>query len=200
MSKAEQKERTRATILESAARLVRERGIAGARVADVMQGAGLTVGGFYAHFVSKEALVDETLSKTAAAMRKRLFLRLEEKPAADRANVIVKRYLSAAHRDERDTGCPIPAVSAEVSMDAAAHRHVLARELRAMADEISDHLPRDARIATRDLSLGLVALMVGGLTLARATARAEGPNAGLSDDFLKASRALARLVLEGASR
>ena len=48
-----------ATILESAARLLRERGISGARVADVMKGAGLTVGGFYAHFGSKEALVDE---------------------------------------------------------------------------------------------------------------------------------------------
>ena len=51
-TKTEQKERTHESILESAARLVRERGISGARVADVMKGAGLTVGGFYAHFAS----------------------------------------------------------------------------------------------------------------------------------------------------
>jgi TetR/AcrR family transcriptional repressor of nem operon len=55
-TKTEQKERTHETILASAARLIREHGISGARVADVMKGAGLTVGGFYAHFASKEAL------------------------------------------------------------------------------------------------------------------------------------------------
>ena len=64
-AKEEQKERSHATILESAARLLRERGISGARVADVMKGAGLTVGGFYAHFGSKEALVDEVLRRAA---------------------------------------------------------------------------------------------------------------------------------------
>src|SRR3954469_11601544 len=106
-AKVEQREKSHATILESAARLVRERGIAGARVADVMKGAGLTVGGFYAHFDSKEHLVDEALRRTAASLRDRLFARIDEKPEADRAEVILKRYLSAANRDdEQNLGCP----------------------------------------------------------------------------------------------
>src|SRR5271170_4068750 len=81
-TKDQQKERSHATILESAARLLRERGISGARVADVMKGAGLTVGGFYAHFGSKEELIDEVLRRAATGMRERLFARLDEKPAA----------------------------------------------------------------------------------------------------------------------
>src|SRR3954468_3270752 len=100
-AKAEQKERSHGTILESAARLVRQRGISGARVADVMKGAGLTVGGFYAHFSSKEELVDEALRRSGASLRGHLFARLEQKPEADRAEVLLKRYLSAAHRDEQ---------------------------------------------------------------------------------------------------
>ena len=84
-AKAEQKQKTRQAILGAADRLLRKRGIAGATVADVMRGAGLTVGGFYAHFASKEALIDTALHRTAAAMRERLFGKLDEKPVDDRA-------------------------------------------------------------------------------------------------------------------
>src|SRR6185436_9392571 len=112
-------------ILDSAARLVRERGISGARVADVMKGAGLTVGGFYAHFGSKEELVDEAIRRTGAALRERLFSRLEEKPAADRAEVVLKRYLSTGNRDEQSMGCPLPAIVAEVGTTSREHRDVI---------------------------------------------------------------------------
>src|SRR5438445_13117925 len=97
-TKSEQKHHTNETILESASRLLREKGISGARVADVMKGAGLTVGGFYAHFGSKEELIDAVLRRTSAAMRTRLFAGLDEKPAADRAEVVLKRYLSPGNR------------------------------------------------------------------------------------------------------
>src|SRR5258706_16288297 len=99
MTKIDQKSISHESILESAARLVRERGISGVPVAEVMKGAGLTVGGFYAHFASKAELIDEALRRTARELRERLFERIEEKPAADRAEVILKRYLSPAHRD-----------------------------------------------------------------------------------------------------
>src|ERR1700733_826971 len=114
-AKEEQKERSHESILESAGRLLRERGISGARVADVMKGAGLTVGGFYAHFASKEALIDTTIRRTAREMRERLFTKIESKPAPDRGEVILKRYLSAAHRDDVTTGCPMPAIVGEVA-------------------------------------------------------------------------------------
>src|ERR1700709_2605297 len=98
--KAEQKQRSHATILASASSLLRERGISGASVADVMKGAGLTVGGVYAHFASKEAMIDAAMRRTPRAMRDRLFGKIEDKPAADRGEIVLKRYLSAAHRDD----------------------------------------------------------------------------------------------------
>src|SRR5258708_22823134 len=128
-TKREQKQRSHETILESAARLVRERGISGARVADVMKGAGLTVGGFYAHFAYKEDLVDAAIRGMGAELRRRLFARLEEKPEADRAEVVLKRYLSPAHRDAaQGLGCPLPAVVGEIGTTAGEHRTALAEE------------------------------------------------------------------------
>jgi TetR/AcrR family transcriptional repressor of nem operon len=125
-AKIEQKERSHESILQSAARLVREKGISGASVADVMKGAALTVGGFYAHFSSKDELVDETLRRTGATLRDRLFAGLDEKPEADRAEVILKRYLSPDHRDASTLGCPLPAVVGEVGTTAPQHRPIVA--------------------------------------------------------------------------
>lgn len=188
--KADQKSRTRAAILASSAQLLRRHGIAGARVADVMAGAGLTVGGFYAHWPSKEALVDETLATTAEAMRARLFARLEDKPASDRAEVVVKRYLTAAHRDAPEEGCCFPAVASEIATTAPEHAPALAAQIEALADGLRHLVPERPGLGAKQLALGLAALMVGGLTLARATR-----GTALSDQVLASSRALARAVL-----
>jgi TetR/AcrR family transcriptional repressor of nem operon len=190
-AKLEQKERSHETILQSAARLVRERGISGARVADVMKGAGLTVGGFYAHFASKEDLVDEAHRRTGAGLRERLFSRLEEKPEADRAEVVLKRYLSAAHRDEQTMGCPLPAVVGEIGTTAGEHRAVLAEQVEALRASLEDYLPKSRRA----LALALVALMVGGLSLARALRGTE-----LSDEVLRACRALGASAARGTEK
>jgi TetR/AcrR family transcriptional repressor of nem operon len=186
-SKIEQKERTHASILASACRLLREKGIGGARVADVMGGAGLTVGGFYAHFASKEALVDEALRRTCASMRTRLFERIEDKPLGHRAEVILKRYLSAAHRDDAANGCPLPAVVGEVSTTAPAHREVLAEQLDAFTEELASQLPRGETPSRRMTALALIALMYGGISLARAVKGTE-----LSDEILRACRAFGK--------
>jgi TetR/AcrR family transcriptional repressor of nem operon len=193
-ARAEQKGRTRERILESAARLLRERGIAGAGVAEVMKGASLTVGGFYAHFASKEALVDEALGRTAVALRERLFARIEEKPAAARAEVLLKRYLSPAHRDDIERGCPLPAVVGEVGTTASAHGEALAEQIDAMASRIEALLPTPCALPRRHVALGLIALMVGGLSLSRALR-----GTPLSDEVLKASRALGTLATRGES-
>jgi TetR/AcrR family transcriptional repressor of nem operon len=188
-AKAEQKERSHETILASAARLLRERGVAGARVAEVMKGAGLTVGGFYAHFGSKEALVDATLRRTATELRDKLFARLEEKPAEDRAEVVLKRYLSAAHRDDYVQGCPLPAVVGEIGTTAPEHAAALREQVEAISSQLEDLLPAGRALPRRYLALGLVALMYGGLSLARAVRGTD-----LSDEVLKACRALGALA------
>src|SRR5260370_9091563 len=133
-AKVMQKGRSHESILKSAARLVREKGISGARVADVMKGAALTVGGFYAHFPSKDELVNETLRRTGAVLRDRLFARLEQRAETDRAQVLLDRYLSADHRDGMALECPLPAPVGQIrtpprqpppplSHDAHASRH-----------------------------------------------------------------------------
>src|SRR5581483_2856673 len=109
----------------SAARLVREKGIGGASVAEVMKGADLTVGGFYAHFDDKDALVDEAIRRAGDTTRRTLFHGLEDKPAEARALTVLKRYLSAAHRDGTSTACALPAVVGEVSTTASVHAPVL---------------------------------------------------------------------------
>jgi TetR/AcrR family transcriptional repressor of nem operon len=191
-AKAEQKERSHESILESAARLVREKGISGAGVADVMKGAALTVGGFYAHFSSKDELVDETLRRTSATLRDRLFARLDEKPEAERAEVVLKRYLSADHRDGGTPGCPMPAVVGEVGTTAPQHRTMVAGEVQALVDGLAQRLPADGIVPRRLLAIGLIALMYGGLSLARAVKGTE-----LSDEVLRACRALGAAAARG---
>src|SRR5260370_26144076 len=166
-TKSERKEATHQTTLDSAARLVRTRGIGGARVAEVMEGARLTVGGFYAHFDSKAELIDEALRQTGAKLRDILFARPEEKPTADRVAVILKRYLSSAHRDLQTEGCPLPAVVGEIATTAPEHRDVLRGEVEALAEGIGAHLPAGRPLPGRQLALGLVALMYGGAGRAR---------------------------------
>ncbi len=188
-AKAEQRERTRAAILDSACRLLRERGIGGARVADVMSGIGLTVGGFYAHFASKEALVDETIRRTAEAMRGKLFARIVDKPPEARAEVVMKRYLSAPHRDTPETGCPLPAIAGEVSTSKPEHRGVVAEQIGVLAEELARLLVMTPSTASakRSSALAMIALMYGGLSLSRAVRGTE-----LSDEILKACRSFGK--------
>jgi TetR/AcrR family transcriptional repressor of nem operon len=191
--KVEQKARSHESILRSAARLLREKGISGARVADVMKGAALTVGGFYAHFSSKDELVDETLRRTGATLRERLFARIDEKPEADRAEVILKRYLSANHRDAATLGCPLPAVVGEIGTTAPQHGAVVAEQLRALVDELAERLPAGGIVPRGMLAIGLVALMYGGLSLSRAVKGSD-----LSDEVLRACRAFGAAAVRGA--
>jgi TetR/AcrR family transcriptional repressor of nem operon len=193
-AKARQKGRTHEAILESAVRLLREKGIAGAGVADVMKGAGLTVGGFYAHFDSKEALIDEALRRTADEVRQRLFERLEEKPAEKRAEIVLKRYLSAEHRDEFVQGCALPAVVGEIGTTASEYREALRDQIGALSSALEEHLPQGGEPSRRYLAVGLVALMYGGLSLSRALR-----GTPLSDEVLRACRAVGVAALRGVS-
>lgn len=183
MNKTEQKERTHSAILESACKLLRERGIGGARVADVMSGVGLTVGGFYAHFASKEALVDEAIRRTSELMRDKLFVRIDEKPPTVRAEVVLKRYLSAAHRDDPANGCPMPAIVGEVATGTSEHRDVFAEQLRVLAEELTKRLVKGDAPSKRTTALGMIALMYGGISLSRAV-----KGTALSDEILRACR------------
>ena len=183
--KSEQKERTRRDILASASRLLRERGIGGASVAEVMKGAGLTVGGFYAHFASKDELVDASLRQSMRQMWGQLLPTVGVARGAEAVAAVVRRYLSRTHRDHPAEGCPLPAVVGDVAQQASPIvRDALADELGRNADTLGALLHGEHR---RQHALALVALMYGGLGLARALA-----GTPLSDEILVACRDFAR--------
>lgn len=186
--RSDQKERTRADILASASRLLRERGIGGASVAEVMKGAGLTVGGFYAHFASKDELVDASLRHAMRQMWDQLLPTVGSARGAEAVAAIVRRYLSRTHRDHPAEGCPLPAVVGDAAQASPMIRDALAEELGRNAETLGALLHGDRR---RHKALALVALMYGGLGLARALA-----GTPLSDEILEACRAFARQAFE----
>jgi TetR/AcrR family transcriptional repressor of nem operon len=183
-ARTEHKERTRHDILASAGRLLREKGIDGASVAEVMKGAGLTVGGFYAHFASKEDLVDASLRQSMRQMWSEMFAAAGELRGAEIVAFLVRRYLSRAHRDHPAEGCPLPAVVGETAQAGPVVRDALADELVRHAEALGERIGGERR---RHRALALVALMYGGLGLARALA-----GTPLSDEILKACRDFAR--------
>ena len=186
--RSDQKERTRGDILASASRLLRERGIGGASVAEVMKGAGLTVGGFYAHFASKDELVDASLRHAMRQMWDQLLPTVGSARGAEAVAAIVRRYLSRSHRDHPAEGCPLPAVVGDAAQASPMIRDALADELGRHADTLGALLHGERR---RHQALALVALMYGGLGLARALA-----GTPLSDEILEACRAFARQAFE----
>jgi TetR/AcrR family transcriptional regulator, transcriptional repressor for nem operon len=186
-AKAEQKQRTRQAILLSAARALRREGLAGSTVGDVMKAAGLTVGGFYAHFRSKDDLLAQAMKTSAGQMWSRVLAQTADRPARDRVLAAVDAYLCEQHRDDREAGCLLPATVSEIGRVGQPYRTVLASVIEGFATAIAQ-LSGGAAGARRR-ALGLVALMYGGLSLARALGR--GP---LSSEVLAASRAAARSV------
>lgn len=184
------KSRTHERILASAAKLFRTKGVAQTSVADVMEGAGLTVGGFYAHFESKDALVEATLRRTMEELRPILLRELDRASEWRRLEVVLQRYLSRDHRDNPPGGCPLPAMVAELSAtgDADRARNVLAEEFEQNVRLIAGSEAPEARARM----LGLLALMVGGVALSRAL-----KGTPLSDELLKACRDTGRAAMRG---
>ncbi len=180
---ATKKDDSHRRILTSAGSLLRRRGIAGTSVAEVMEGAGMTVGGFYAHFRSKEALVAETLRDALRESRGRLAAAAAGKTGAEWVRAVSRAYLSRAHRDAPDAGCPLPAAAGEAARAGDEVRGAIAGELNGLAEDLASHLREAGTPASRSEALALIATMAGGLTLARATA-----GTSLSDEILKACR------------
>jgi TetR/AcrR family transcriptional regulator, transcriptional repressor for nem operon len=183
-----QKEKSREAITASAAALLRERGIKASSVMDVMKGAGLTVGGFYNHFASKEELFVEVLQSGASATWDSFMKSAKGDSPNDRVLGLIRRYLSRNHRDNKETGCLLPCTAPEVAREGEPYRSALEKELSDFADLIGALL--DAGAEGRQKALGLIALMYGALSLSRAVAET-----GLSDEFLQAGKKLGEQAL-----
>jgi TetR/AcrR family transcriptional repressor of nem operon len=182
-AKTARKEKIRERILDAAGNLIREKGISDASVADVMEGAGMTVGGFYAHFPSKQALMAEALRNALRKSRALLASAAGGKKGAEWVNAVARSYLSRTHRDNPQLGCPLPATLGELVREDMALRGALAEEISDTAGEIALRLKDAGLDDPRMEALAVLATMVGGLTLARALRGTE-----LSDAVLQACR------------
>jgi len=186
--KTKQKQSSRDAITASAAALLRERGIKASSVMEVMKGAGLTVGGFYNHFDSKEELFVETLRNAASANWDHLLKSANGDSPRSRTMSVIRRYLSRKHRDNKETGCLLPSAAQEVAREGEPYRSALEKELSGFVSSLASML--DAGVDGRKKALGLIAMMYGALSLSRAVAGTR-----LSDEFLRAGKKLGEQVL-----
>lgn len=191
--RTKQKEKSREAITTSAAALLRERGIKASSVTDVMKGAGLTVGGFYNHFDSKEELFVEALRNAASAAWVPLLKSAKGDSPRTRALSVIRQYLSRKHRDNKETGCLLPSAAPEVAREGGPYRSALEKDLSGFAGSLADML--DAGVEGREKALGLIALMYGALSLSRAVAGTR-----LSDEFLQAGKKMCEQALAEESR
>ncbi|MGY2374160.1 TetR/AcrR family transcriptional regulator [Pseudomonas sp. SDO524_S393] len=176
-----QAELNREIIVESATHLFRERGLHGISLSDVMAAAGLTHGGFYGHFASKEALATEACElafKQSNLIWQEKIERSDDPQAAREA--ILRPYLSASHRDNPGDGCPISAFTPDMcheSADTALHHAFL----HGVEQSVGIFMQLEGE--DRQAALAHYSMIVGALTLARATRGHD-----LSDEFLEAVR------------
>jgi len=166
----EHKAETHRRVVEAAARRFRKNGIEATGVVDLMADAGLTHGGFYAHFPSKETLVREAVLAASAQSRRHFQRQIEEARAEGREPLeqMVREYLTALHRDRPDRGCSIAALGAEIARHPRRTREAFTEGLDKTFDLIASALPHPDRADARDRAYAVFSAMIGALQLSRA--------------------------------
>ena len=179
----EHKLETHARIVKKASVRLREKGAHGIGVADLMKDAGLTHGGFYAHFDSREALVIEAFSYAMDRSTERWRNLAEQTPKEERLAKIVESYLTPIHRDDPGHGCAVPALGAEIARESPKTRKAFAARLEQMIDMLAEQIPDLAPKDARQQAMAALATMMGTLVLARIAGQGE-----FSDEILAAGR------------
>jgi AcrR family transcriptional regulator len=156
------KAETRRRIVDEAARRFRRDGVAGTGLVPLMKALGMTHGGFYAHFPSKEALVEASLAAAADTLKDKW----QEPLAPDQLRSVLAAYLSPGHRDNPGEGCPLPSLCAELGLRGQPSPVTDGLALR-MAQRLQECALRDAGA---DQGLVTLVALVGALTLSRAVA------------------------------
>ena len=180
----EHKLETHARIVKRASVRLREKGAHGVGVADLMKDAGLTHGGFYAHFDSRDQLVIEAFAYAMDRSTERWRKLAEQTPPAKRLATIVESYLTKVHRDDPGNGCAVPALGAEIARENPKTRKAFAAKLEQMIDMLAEQVPDLPRKVARKQAMATVATMMGTLVLSRIAGNGE-----FSDEILAAGRA-----------
>ena len=162
------KEATHDRIVEAAARAIRRSGYNGTGVADIMKNAGLTHGGFYAHFPSREAMLAEAADRAGSesvAMMERI---AATSPPQRALQAMMQAYLSKAHVEGVETGCATAALGSEMPRQAPGVRRAATRRIKEMIDLVARQSPEWGQPGAHERALVTVATAVGALVLARA--------------------------------
>jgi AcrR family transcriptional regulator len=160
------KDATHTHIVEVASRRFRKDGVEAVGVARLMADAGLTHGGFYAHFGSKEDLVREAV--TDALDHARAGLERVARVDGGGIEALVRMYLASQHRDRPDRGCAAASLASEIARHSRPTRAAFTERIGALLDLISEHLQEGDQRTRRKAAIGIFAAMMGALQLARA--------------------------------
>ena len=178
----EQAAQNRERIVEAAAQLFRERGFEGIGVADLMNQAGLTHGGFYGHFASKDDLIAEASARVLTRSMA-LLNDTAERTSGDPLSAIAGAYLNSTHRDEPGTGCVLAALGSDVSRQGPGVRRAVTDHMRSAVELLTKLIPGRSRAVRRQKAISTYATLVGAMVIARAV-----DNRELSQEILDAAR------------
>ena len=193
----EHKQETHARIVKKASVRLREKGAHGIGVADLMKEAGLTHGGFYAHFDSREALVIEAFAYAMDRSIEHWRKMAAETSPEKRLSTIVDSYISTVHRDDPGRGCAVPTLGAEIARESAKTRRAFSAKLEQLIDVMADQIPGVPRKTARRQAMGTLATMMGTLVMSRVAGSGE-----LSEEILVSGReaALGRAAAKPAAK
>lgn len=164
----EHKDKTRQDLVRVAARQMRAKGPAGVSIAKLMASLGLTHGGFYAHFPSKDALIAAAIEAMFADVARRRTATIGTIPPSQALAVFIDQYLSSEHRDRRDRGCPIAALMGTADQMPSAARTAFDQGYGGLVHLVAGLIDEGTTPDRQALATSIVSEIVGGLTLARA--------------------------------
>jgi TetR/AcrR family transcriptional repressor of nem operon len=176
------KEASHERIVDAAARAIRRSGYDGTGVADIMKEAGLTHGAFYAHFASREAMLAEAADRAGAESNAIAARVVAAAPPEQSLQALMQVYLSKAHLESIETGCPISALGSEMPRQSPEVRRAATLRIKEMMDLVARQFPDWGQPSAHERALVTVATMVGTLMLARAV-----DDAALSDALCSAT-------------
>jgi TetR/AcrR family transcriptional regulator, transcriptional repressor for nem operon len=162
------KDATHERIVDAGARAIRRCGYAGTGVAGIMKDAGLTHGGFYAHFASREAMLAEAADRAGAESLAALERVCAAAPPRRALQALLRAYLSKEHVDGVETGCAVAALGSELPRQAPDVRRAATRRIKEMIDLVARQSPDWGQPGAHQRALVTMATMVGALVLARA--------------------------------
>jgi len=162
------KEATHDRIVDAAARAIRRSGYNGTGVADIMKDAGLTHGGFYAHFASREAMLAEAADRAGGESVELMQRVAASLPPQQALAAMMQAYLSKEHIHSIETGCATAALGSEMPRQAPEVRRAATRRIKEMIDLVARQSPDWGKPGAHEHALFMIATMVGALVLARA--------------------------------